>query len=304
MSLARAEIAPGVVRCDLQFVNACFVGNLGEPWAIIDTGMSWHFEMIRAAAAARFGDDARPEAIYLTHGHLDHAGAALALAAYFNVPVYAHRMELPYLTGKADYPPLDSTVGGAFSLMARFLSNKGRDLGEWIHPMPEGKLPGLPGWQVVETPGHTPGHISFFRAKDKVLVGGDAIATVDLDKVQDILVGKTKISKPPAPATTDWLSSRKSVRKLALLQPQVLICGHGEPMLGAALATDLLIFAEHFIVPLAGRYVSDPVQFDENGITFLPPSPKRSQAKVILGLGVVAAIGMTLYCTKKGRFQG
>ena len=61
------------------------------------------------------GAGAPPEAIVLTHGHFDHAGSALQLAEYWDVPIYAHRLEMPYLTGKADYPPPDPTIATSTS---------------------------------------------------------------------------------------------------------------------------------------------------------------------------------------------
>jgi glyoxylase-like metal-dependent hydrolase (beta-lactamase superfamily II) len=44
----------------------------------------------------------------LTHGHFDHVGSVIELADYWNVPVYAHKLELPYLVGQMDYPPARS----------------------------------------------------------------------------------------------------------------------------------------------------------------------------------------------------
>ena len=106
------EIASGVAWTYTSFVNIYFIGEPGGPWALVDSGLPFFSPKVRAEAAARYGPDARPEAIFLTHGHFDHAGSALALAEYWDVPVYAHRLELPYLNGHSDYPPPDPTVGG------------------------------------------------------------------------------------------------------------------------------------------------------------------------------------------------
>jgi DNA-binding CsgD family transcriptional regulator len=88
-------------------------------------------ETIVKAAARRFGADARPAAIVLTHGHFNHVGALEALAERWRCSVYAHPLELPYITGCASYPPMDPSVGGgAQSLLwddASFALVKARD---------------------------------------------------------------------------------------------------------------------------------------------------------------------------------
>src|ERR1700742_4703062 len=97
------EIARGVVRIPTGISNAYLVGDAGH-WTLVDTGTEGYADKIRAAAEQHCGPQARPQAILLTHGHFDHAGSASALARAWDVPVYAHRMELPYLTGRSKYP--------------------------------------------------------------------------------------------------------------------------------------------------------------------------------------------------------
>ncbi len=73
-------IAPGVACVPASFVNTYLIGEPGGPWALVDTGVPGFGWKIRAAAAERFGQDSRPAAIFLTHGHFDHSGNARALA--------------------------------------------------------------------------------------------------------------------------------------------------------------------------------------------------------------------------------
>ena len=145
----------------LGFVNVYFVddGEPGGEWALIDTGLPWHFSAIVREARRRYGKT-RPTGIYLTHGHYDHAGSAAALAAYWNVPVFAHEAELPFLTGQCDYPPADpSACGGWLSLASRFVSTHGRDLRPFVQAFPPRPLTVGPlGWEVISLPGHTPGN--------------------------------------------------------------------------------------------------------------------------------------------------
>jgi glyoxylase-like metal-dependent hydrolase (beta-lactamase superfamily II) len=87
---------------------------------LVDCGLPHSHDRIQRWVDAHFGDGARPEFIVLTHGHFDHAGSVEWLAADWSVPVYVHPLELPYLTGKSEYPPPDLSVGGGLmSLLAR-----------------------------------------------------------------------------------------------------------------------------------------------------------------------------------------
>ena len=115
------RIAPDVGWLAVSFVNVYFLGRPGRSWVLVDTGLPGRANQIIDAAEARFSAGARPEAIVLTHGHFDHAGSALPLAEYWDVPIYAHELELPYLDGRSSYPPPDPTVGGGLmATLSRF----------------------------------------------------------------------------------------------------------------------------------------------------------------------------------------
>jgi glyoxylase-like metal-dependent hydrolase (beta-lactamase superfamily II) len=104
------EIAPDLAFIRTIMVNVIFVGlpDAGDRnWVLVDAGVIGAKSTIRSAAAERFGDNARPAAIVLTHGHFDHVGALEDLAAEWDVPVYAHELEHPYLNGRASYPDGD-----------------------------------------------------------------------------------------------------------------------------------------------------------------------------------------------------
>lgn len=295
-------IAPDVAWIKTGFVNLYFVGAPGGPWAVVDTGLPGNFDRIRDAAEARFGKNARPEAIYLTHGHFDHAGNALALATYWDVPVTAHRLEMPYLTGRSDYPPVDPTPGGAIAFMSRFFPSSGIDLGDTMRVLPEsGDLPGLPGWEVVETPGHSPGHVSFFRRDDGMLLAGDAFTTVDLDSPMAMVTQERQIARPPTPFTCDWPAARRSLHALAELKPVTAACGHGTPLSGAEVAPGLAAFAEEFIAPLHGRYVPEPARAGESGVVSLPPAPSDPLPRTLALVGIAAIAGAALAVAAKRR---
>ncbi|MBC8135742.1 MAG: MBL fold metallo-hydrolase [Fibrella sp.] len=295
------EIAPEVYRLNIAgFVSAYLLGNV-RGWVLVDTGIDGQFEYLKDAAEQQFGVGAKPDAILLTHGHGDHAGSALGVATYWGVPIYAHRMELPYLTGKSDYPPADPTTGGPFAFAMRFAPHimRGSDFGDTVRAFPQdGSVPGLSEeWQIIETPGHTPGHVSLWRERDAVLVAGDAIATVSLETLPALLSRHSNVSPPPATVTPDWYAARKSFEKLAALEPKVIATGHGEPIFGASATAGIRRLADVFRVPQNGRYVPEPAEFDEHGVRYLPPAPQDplpmmagvAFAMVALGFGVWAA---------------
>ena len=275
---APKRIAPDVAWYRCGFANVYLIGRPGDRWVLVDTGPSGRAGEIRAAAEARFGHDP-PAAIVLTHGHPDHVGNAWELAERWNTPIYAHRLELPYLTGLSPYPPPDPLTGGFFGIVSVFLSASGIDIRERLHPLPK-ELPALPGWRVIPTPGHSPGHVSLFRESDGTLLAGDAVATMRTDTLRAILRGKPELSEGPVAFNCDWLATAGSVRQLAALRPRVIAAGHGRPMDDPDLAGQFAAFAEQFQPPERGRYVLEPARTDENGIVSLPPPARFAWLRV------------------------
>jgi glyoxylase-like metal-dependent hydrolase (beta-lactamase superfamily II) len=254
------DVLPDVYCYTNKIVNLCFVGYPNGEFVLVDAGMPKSADEIMSAARERFGDNAYPKAIILTHGHFDHVGSIVELLENWNVPVYAHRQEVPYLTGNENYPPGDPTVdGGLVSEMSPLFPNHGIDISEYINILPEdGAIPNMPGWKWIHTPGHTPGHVSFFREMDRTLIVGDAFVTVKQESLYKVMMQKKEISGPPKYYTTDWNSAYESVKKLATLKPNLAVTGHGLPMEGEELTNSLQYLVEHFkeiALPENGWYV-------------------------------------------------
>jgi glyoxylase-like metal-dependent hydrolase (beta-lactamase superfamily II) len=243
------EAAPGLWCQTVQIVNICFIGGPGpDGWVLVDAGMPHSAEAIVSAAEKRFGAGSRPKAIVLTHGHFDHVGAVLELINHFEIPVYAHELELPYLTGRQGYPPPDPTVeGGLVAKLSGMFPNEPINLGDAARILPaDGSVPFLHDWRWVHTPGHTPGHISLFRESDRSLVAGDAFVTVKQESIYKVFVQEQEISGPPKYFTPDWSSARRSVERLAALKPAVAVTGHGVPMSGEKLTESLHTLVQQF----------------------------------------------------------
>lgn len=255
------EVAPDVYCYTVQIVNLLFIGNPKEKeFVLVDAGMPGSADSIIEEAEERFGTGCRPKAIILTHGHFDHVGAIIELIKHWNVPVYAHKLELPFLTGKQSYVKPDPGVeGGWVAKMSFYFPNEPIQLGSHVSPLPEdGTVPCMPGFRWLHTPGHTVGHIALYRDSDRLLIAGDAFVTVKQEYLYKVITQEQEISGPPRYFTPDWGQAKNSVQTLANLSPFVAVTGHGKPMSGEILSTSLKQLSKDFdeiARPDYGRYL-------------------------------------------------
>jgi glyoxylase-like metal-dependent hydrolase (beta-lactamase superfamily II) len=261
------EVGTGITRSNVYFVDS------GSSWVLIDTGSANCGRQIQEAADSLFGPRCAPEAILLTHDHPDHAGSTRELAETWRCPVYLHPDELPLAT--VDEPTFFSTYDGYTTSSGRWTAPP---LDRWIvlpamHLVPRRRraamlagasfrdaaraldpsagLPGLPDWQCIPTPGHTPGHVAFFRPADRVLIAGDAVVTVDLNSPGAFLQwarrrSRQRLSGPPWYTTWSWRTARQSVAFVERIDPLVVASGHGLPMGGAGVAQELRALADRY----------------------------------------------------------
>ena len=153
----------------------------------------------------------------LTHGHMDHMGAAHEVC---------EALDLPLICGNADVAAVES--GARLGLRDRpllvriehrLIAGPGNPVSATLK---EGDR--VAGFSVLEVPGHAPGHLAFWREEDRVLVLGDVVYGLRVPS------GRPGLQLPPAAFTPDPRQNLASARRLAALEPEVVCFGHGPPL--------------------------------------------------------------------------
>jgi glyoxylase-like metal-dependent hydrolase (beta-lactamase superfamily II) len=243
------RITDGILGLRIVFANIFALTHPDGTWTMIDAGLPLSATLIAHCVEKQFAGP--PHAIVLTHGHFDHVSAAKDLADRWDVLIYAHPQEFPFLTGAREYPPPDFGAGGGLmSLLSPLYPRGPIQLGERLQPLDcaNNQVTDLiPEWTPVHTPGHTPGHVSFFRSSDRALIVGDAFCSTKPESFFDAAISqRAELHGPPAYFTPDWISASTSIEKLADLNPTVIAPGHGKPLAGENVAPRLRQLAMQF----------------------------------------------------------
>jgi glyoxylase-like metal-dependent hydrolase (beta-lactamase superfamily II) len=204
-------LAPGVWR--LKELPAPSINVYLAEDVLIDAGRRWDRRRIFAEIEGR-----ELSLLALTHAHPDHQGVAKDVCEARGIPLACHADDVDAMEGRR---PLQEAAPGN-------LVNKA--FGKlWSGPpykvervLAEGDE--VAGFRVVHAPGHSRGEVIFFREHDRVAICGDVIRNMSYATA---LPG---IKEPPDIFTVDPAENRRSIRKLAELNPSLILPGHGPPV--------------------------------------------------------------------------
>jgi glyoxylase-like metal-dependent hydrolase (beta-lactamase superfamily II) len=154
----------------------------------------------------------------LTHVHPDHQGSSHAVC---------ERLDIPLWCGESDVPAMETAGKVTGPEAPRWLKRAQERW--WVgppHPVARALREGdeVAGFTVLDTPGHTRGHVAFWRESDRVLILGDVLNNMNL------MTGIPGLHEPPAMFTPDVAANRASARRLAQLRPALACFGHGPPL--------------------------------------------------------------------------
>ena len=151
----------------------------------------------------------------LTHVHPDHQGASKAICERFGIPLWCGENDVRAMeTG--DMGQKDVLIN---RLIDRYWTGPPHNVSRALHEGDE-----VAGFEVLDVPGHSPGHVAYWRESDRVLMLGDVLNGMN------VFTGTPGLHEPPKAFTTDVAQNRESARRLATLEPKLVCFGHGPPL--------------------------------------------------------------------------
>jgi glyoxylase-like metal-dependent hydrolase (beta-lactamase superfamily II) len=207
------EIMEGIHQVDGVNANVFLVID-GKELTVIDTGMPRNSRKILNYVHKIGRQPSDISRIVLTHCHADHVGSAHELVRLTNAKVAVHQEDADFVAGNKSLPGPKGATGILLKAFSFFFKSKP------VQPdmvLKENDKVG--SLTVIHTPGHTPGSISLLDTAGKVVFVGDTL-----------MFDKGKISVPAKRFTLDMRQERLSIKKIAGLDFDVMLSGHGEPL--------------------------------------------------------------------------
>jgi len=196
------QLAEGLWQLDGLPANNVNVYVIGD--VLIDAGTALDRRRILKQV-----EDREITAHALTHAHFDHYGSSHAIC---------ERLDIPLWCGAEDVEAVEA---------GKMVGPRGRMVpGPKAHPVDRALREGdeAAGFTVLDTPGHSPGHVSFWREHDRVLVCGDVMWGYNPFTLRG------PIREPYPIISPDPRLNRESARRIAQLEPELVCFGHGPPL--------------------------------------------------------------------------
>ena len=208
------EIIPGVHQVDGINGN-CYI-IVGDGLVLIDTGLPGNTKKILEYVHNTLGGiPSDIETIILTHYHLDHTGSAYEIWDITGAKVAIHADDADYVEGIKPMPVPGGLMGLLFRMFRFFLKFKPVQPDILLHDKDQ-----IAGLICIHTPGHTPGSICLYDPKFKLLFVGDTLRFYH-----------GKLQGPPPRFTPDMDRAVQSIKKIATLDFDILLSGHGVPLM-------------------------------------------------------------------------
>lgn len=241
MATFELAAAPGIHRVGGRPSNAYLIDDAGE-LTLVDAGLPADWADLEATVRALGRSLEAVQAVVLTHAHDGHIGIAQPLAEHTGSPVLIH--EADEALARREQP--GNGAGGLLPYLWRpttlaFLVRFIRRRGPWPRPILEpvtfdgdGPLDAPAAPVPIPTPGHTAGHCALHLPDRGVVLSGDALIT------RNVLTGETGPQLSPDPFNDDTDEAARSLERIAGLDADVVLPGHGEPFHGSpAQATEI-----------------------------------------------------------------
>lgn len=196
---------------ELILIDCCLVGN---------------WELIKNSMKEKNINPEKLTKVIITHQDLDHIGSLVEIKKEIpNVKIYAHKLEIPYIDG-AKKPLRLEQAEKIYDTLSENEKIGAKIFEERIKAVPKvdidvslsgnEEFPWCGGTKIINTPGHTPGHICIYVESKKTLISGDAVIANN---------GKLEIANPNF--TLDMKKAMKSIKNLLNYEIEEVICFHG-----------------------------------------------------------------------------